>query len=81
MEMDGVPLQDCSMASFKRQMGVVFQAEMVLLGGTITENITFGFPGDKGLVEQVRNCARTATIEQSYTVHALPLSKLCLHCH
>lgn len=58
IEMDGVPVHSLSLQSFKSQLGVMFQASMILFGSSIAENISFGCGADQATVEEAAQAAQ-----------------------
>ena len=62
IRIDGVPLTDMTLASLRRQVGLVSQ-EVFLFGGTLRENIAYGKldAGEDEILEAVRN-ARLDTL-------------------
>lgn len=54
---DGVPINELSLSSYRQNIGVVPQ-EIILFGGTIEENISYGKPGAS--FEEITEAARKA---------------------
>ena len=61
IRIDGLPLRDLSLSSFRKHVGYVSQ-EAFLFSGTVAENIRRGSPG--ATWEEVRNAARIAGADE-----------------
>ncbi|WP_118133591.1 ABC transporter ATP-binding protein [Oceanicella sp. SM1341] len=67
IEIDGIDIRDVTLASLRRQIGVV-QQDVFLFGGTLRENIAYGRLGASD--EEVLEAARRARLEE--TIAGLP---------
>ena len=66
IEWDGVSIGDCTLTSYRNQVGVMFQ-QALILHGSVRENITFGTDAN---MDEVGRAANLAGISQA--IDALP---------